>query len=69
MTIRKFLLATVMCSLTLSTLQAQTSGSFSGYLFAYFEGRGENQEALRFAISDDAINWHALNSNKPINKP
>ena len=66
MTIRKFLLATVMCSLTLSTLQAQTSGSFSGYLFAYFEGRGENQEALRFAISDDAINWHALNSNKPI---
>ena len=66
MTIRKFLLATVMCSLTLSTLQAQTSGSFSGYLFAYFEGRGENQEALRFAISDDAINWNALNSNKPI---
>ena len=41
---------------------------FDGYLFAYFEGSGEKniQEQLRFAVSSDAINWFALNGNKPI---
>ena len=39
---------------------------FSGYLFAYFEGSGDKQEHLRFAISDDAKNWYALNDNQPI---
>ena len=38
------------------------------YLFAYFEGtgKGELQEQLRFAVSADAQNWKALNSNQPI---
>ena len=41
---------------------------FSGYLFAYFEGSGDKnlQEQLRFAISEDARNWYALNNNRPI---
>ncbi|MBD0831553.1 family 43 glycosylhydrolase [Aestuariibaculum sediminum] len=47
---------------------AQTH-NFDGYLFAYFEGAAENrksEEQLRFAISEDAINWKALNNNQPI---
>ena len=42
--------------------------NFAGYLFAYFEGTGEGrkQEQLRFAISTDAVNWYALNDNRPI---
>lgn len=28
--------------------------NFAGYLFAYFEGSGDKQEHLRFAISEDA---------------
>lgn len=42
--------------------------SYSGYLFAYFEGSGEKklQENLRFAVSSDAKNWHALNGNVPV---
>lgn len=28
--------------------------NFAGYLFAYFEGSGNKQEHLRFAISEDA---------------
>lgn len=38
------------------------------YLFAYFEGSGprEVQEQLRFGVSKDAVNWYALNDNKPI---
>ena len=39
---------------------------FSGYLFAYFEGSGDKQEELRFAVSEDAQNWYALNGNRPI---
>lgn len=39
-----------------------------GYLFAYFEGKGDKykQEQLRFAVSSDAVNWTALNNNQPI---
>ena len=39
---------------------------FAGYLFAYFEGSGDKQEHLRFAISEDAKNWYALNENQPV---
>ncbi|GEC72965.1 hypothetical protein FFL01_25040 [Flavobacterium flevense] len=50
-----------------SGLNAQKK-DLKGYLFAYFEGKGpaEKQEQLRFAVSDDAINWKALNNNEPI---
>ena len=38
------------------------------YLFVYFEGKGEpeQQEHLRYALSDDGIHWHALNQNRPV---
>jgi len=41
---------------------------FTGYLFAYFEGSGDTrtQEQLRFGVSADAVNWFALNDNRPI---
>ena len=46
----------------------QTATVFDGYLFAYFEGGGDNnlQEQLRFAVSEDARNWYALNGNRPV---
>ena len=49
----------------ISNLKPQT---FSGYLFAYFEGGGDKnlQEQLRFAVSEDAKNRYALNGNRPI---
>ncbi len=42
--------------------------AYKGYLFAYFEGTGTQglQEHLRFAISQDAIHWKALNRNYPV---
>lgn len=40
--------------------------NFAGYLYAYFEGSGNKQEHLRFAISEDAKNWYALNENQPV---
>jgi len=50
-----------------STMRGEPA--YDGYLFAYFEGAAENrgmEEQLRFAVSADAINWVALNNNKPI---
>lgn len=46
----------------------QMKPQFGGYLFAYFEGGGDKnlQEQLRFAVSEDARNWYALNDNRPI---
>ncbi|RKR80545.1 glycosyl hydrolase family 43 [Mucilaginibacter gracilis] len=51
-----------------SSCQQNHSKNFEGYLFAYFEGSGDVnlQEQLRFAVSSDAVNWVALNNNKPI---
>lgn len=46
--------------------KAAPNNKFAGYLFAYFEGSGNKQEYLRFAISEDAKNWYALNDNQPV---
>lgn len=39
---------------------------YSAYLFAYFTGNSGNQEAIRFAVSDDGFTFKALNNNNPI---
>src|SRR3989339_23331 len=39
---------------------------FSAYLFAYFTGNSGNEEALRFAISNDGFTYKALNNNNPV---
>ena len=48
--------------------ESRAGGEASGYLFAYFEGGGDKNlmEQLRFAVSEDAQNWYALNGNRPI---
>ncbi len=46
--------------------KAAPNNKYAGYLFAYFEGSGNQQEHLRFAISEDAKNWYALNDNQPV---
>ncbi|MGY5356020.1 family 43 glycosylhydrolase [Wenyingzhuangia sp. IMCC45467] len=64
----KYFLNTMLFAvLSFSSLFSQNK-NFEGYLFAFFEGRGlENkQEQLRFAVSNDAIHWSALNNNQPI---
>lgn len=47
---------------------SKSEEEYCGYLFAYFEGSEtpELQEQLRFAVSRDAVNWYALNGNKPV---
>ncbi|MDB5019599.1 MAG: beta-xylosidase [Pedobacter sp.] len=44
-----------------------TSGySQDAYLFTYFTGNGNGEEAIRFALSSDGYTYKALNGNKPI---
>ena len=68
---KKISLVILLCLCSLST-PAQKSDiqapQYAGYLFAYFEGSGDKntQEHLRFAVSEDARNWYALNGNNPI---
>lgn len=39
---------------------------YVAYLFAYFTGNHGDQEAVRFALSDDGYNYKALNGNRPV---
>lgn len=67
---RNIILICLLAVLPLSLLAQEKSSEvkYEGYLFAYFEGKGKRleQEQLRFAVSEDAIHWAALNNNKPI---
>lgn len=65
---KTILAATLMlCTAAISTAGARKShrqaSPYKGYIFAYFEGTGDadKQEHLRFAVSEDAKNWFALN--------
>ena len=69
LTISSLLLTALACSLPMNAGAARknaTKNTYAGYLFAYFEGSGGKQEHLRFAISEDARNWYALNDNQPV---
>ncbi len=68
---KKILTTSLLFLLTLgvqANQQMMKEPQFAGYLFAYFEGGGDQhlQEQLRFAVSEDAQNWYALNNNRPI---
>ncbi len=68
----KSTIITIACAACLTAGHARKTdkadAKYAGYVFAYFEGRGEyaKQEHLRFAISEDAKTWRTLNNNRPI---
>lgn len=48
--------------------QAPKDKEFSAYLFAYFTGNDNtrDEEAIRFAVSDNGYDFRALNGNRPV---
>lgn len=58
----------LMLSQEIFSQQSTTLPKFEAYLFAYFEGKVDpgKREQLRFAVSEDALTWSALNLNEPI---
>lgn len=49
-----------------SNNSAVSKDAYNAYLFVYFTGNGKNDEAIRFAISNDGYHFRALNSNNPV---
>ena len=39
---------------------------YSAYLFAYFTGNKQDEEAIRFALSNDGYTFRALNTDNPV---
>lgn len=71
--VRKIILLTLGLFLILQTsLWAQDKPSvinekdYSAYLFVYFTGNKVEEEAVRFAVSNDGYNFFTLNRNNPV---
>ena len=45
---------------------ATTDDPYVAYLFTYFTGNHGDEEAVRYAISEDGYNYKALNGNRPV---
>ncbi|MDE5675253.1 MAG: glycoside hydrolase family 43 protein [Muribaculaceae bacterium] len=45
---------------------AAQQSPMSAYLFAYFTGNDKRDEAIKFAVSRDGLNYTALNDNCPV---
>lgn len=56
----------VLAFVSLLSSAVYSEENFTSYLFAYFTGNNIDQEAIRFAVSDDAHSFKALNNNKAI---
>ena len=48
------------------TIYIAEDEGFTAYLFAYFIGNSGDQEAIRFALSNDGLKYTALNGNLPV---
>ncbi len=68
--IPRFVTFLLLCLVTISfeSCTSNNSQKYSHYLFAYFTGNGEGEEAVHYAISSDGYNYYALNDDKPIIK-
>ncbi|RZK73347.1 MAG: hypothetical protein EOO85_17535, partial [Pedobacter sp.] len=51
--------------LGLTNILAQTNKP-SAYLFTYFTGNGNSEEAIHYATSENGYNWKALNYDRPV---
>lgn len=56
----------VLMAQPLAEVHAQKKIKAAGYLFTYFTGNSGDEESIRFAVSDDAYNYRALNNGHPV---
>ena len=54
------------CNTSVDTFSERHDGSYAGYLFTYFTGNRQSQEAIHYAISSDGYRFRALNGDQPI---
>jgi len=63
----------IVCLLLVGLVSCKTTSNvskneakFTNYLFTYFTGNSGDEEAIRYALSNDGFNFQALNNNEPI---
>jgi arabinoxylan arabinofuranohydrolase len=64
--INLFLLSLVWLPVWANAQAKMSPSKYAGYLFTYFTGNSKEEEAIRFAISADGYQFHALNNNQPV---
>lgn len=47
-------------------LKPRSNDNYVAYLFSYFTGNNDNEEAVRYAISADGFNYRTLKNNRPV---
>ncbi|MBD0823991.1 family 43 glycosylhydrolase [Aestuariibaculum marinum] len=64
---RPYLLKLVLIGvLSVSLFSCEAEEKYTTYLFTYFTGNSGDEEAIRYALSNDSYNYYALNGNNPI---
>ena len=68
---RYFVFLTLLVTLTILPTHAEAPPAvaekdFVAYLFAYFTGNRVEEEAVRYAISNDGYHFFTLNNNEPV---
>lgn len=57
--------AALLCALSVHAIPASAE-DMAGYLFVYFTGNRIDEEAVRYAVSSDGLDFRYLNDNKPV---
>lgn len=57
--------AALLCALSGHAIPASAE-DMAGYLFVYFTGNRIDEEAVRYAVSSDGLDFRYLNDNKPV---
>lgn len=66
MNVRFLILALVTVLSLRSSANENRDTKYDGYLFVYFTGGDKRDEAIRFALSKDGLNFTSLNDNAPV---
>lgn len=66
MNLRKLILPLAAATLLAAPAQQTDRQEYTGYLFTYFTGNDIREEAIRFALSRDGLNFHKINDGAPI---
>ncbi len=59
----RFLVCIIAMTTFVPSMQAQ---KMSSYLFAFFSNNSPDGEQIRFALSDDGLNYTSLNDGRPV---
>ncbi len=61
-----FLLLLSSITINSQSATAVVTKDYAAYLFVYFTGNNDNEEAVRYAVSTDGYSYFALNRNEPV---